>query len=137
LDWDRSDIAEFKTSRSFKEPKNIGELDIYLEQVQIYMAAKNMTEAKLWVLYLNLRDEKTRKTTPTFRCFHFRISPEDLAKLKEWIKTSVADLKEAIARSDWKRLPLCRDWLCGRAMCAWYDKCQPEERYGTREFDGE
>lgn len=134
-DWDRSEIAEFKTSRAFKEPVDNEDLGIYIEQVLIYMACENRTEAKIWVQYVNLRDPETRRTTPAFRCFAIKIAQEDLDGIKSHIKEVIADYNRAIADGDFKRLDLCRDWLCGRRMCQWYETCQPEGRFGTSKFD--
>ena len=134
-DWDKTDIAEFKTSRAFQEPKTLEDLDIYVEQVLIYLACEKKTKAKIWVLYLNLRDKETRRTTPSFRCFEVEISPEDLERTREFIKVGKADFDQAIETQDWKHLDLCREWLCGAKNCTWYARCQPEGRYGTPEFD--
>src|SRR3990167_4678913 len=134
-DWDKTDIAEFKTSLAFKEPADVADLDIYIEQVLIYLACENKTKAKIWVLYLNLRDPATKKTTPTFRCYEMSVSPEDLEKTREFITASKADFDQAIETQDWKHLDLCRAWLCGAKNCAWYARCQPEGRFGTPEFD--
>lgn len=127
-------VRELKTSRSFYEPKDVKDLDIYLEQLLVYMAATQTTTSQLWVLYLNLRNEEG-KTAPDFRSFDVSISPEDLQRVTEYLKESREQLEAAIAADDWRRLPLCREWKCGAGNCEWYAKCKPEGRHGTEEFD--
>ena len=135
-DWDRGgNIAEFKTSRAFKTPKDLSDVDIYVEQVLIYLACKNQLEARLWCLYLNLRDEVTKRMTPTFLCFRVKISQEDLERIKTFIRASKQDYEKAVETGDFRSLDLCRGWLCGARMCEWYHRCRPEGRYGTKEFD--
>ena len=127
-------VRELKTSRSFYEPKDVKDLDIYLEQLLVYMAATQTTDSQLWVLYINLRNAEG-KTSPDFRAFDVSISAEDLAVITEYLKTSRVELEAAIAADDWRRLPLCRSWMCGAGNCEWYERCKPETRYGTPEFD--
>jgi hypothetical protein len=127
-------VREVKTSRSFYEPKDVKDLDIYIEQLLIYMAATQTTTSQLWVLYLNLRNEEGR-TAPDFRSFDISISDGDLAEITESLRQKRENLEAAIAAQDWRRLDLCRSWKCGRSNCDWYDKCKPEGRYGTEEFD--
>lgn len=130
-DWDKGDIAEFKTNRMFKEPKTVGDVDSYLEQTLIYMAAKQVTRAKLWVLLLNLRDENTRRTTPVFRCYSIAITPEDLRQVTESIRGLRDTLAAAVERRDPSDLPVCRAWKCGEGNCPyWGNPCKPEGRYG-------
>jgi len=131
LDWDKGDIAEFKTNRMFKEPRTIGDVDSYLEQTLIYMAAKQVTKAKLWVLLLNLRNESTRRTTPVFRCYAITITPEDLQQVTESVRRQRDTLAGAIDRRDPSALPVCRSWKCGEGNCPyWGNPCRPEGRYG-------
>src|SRR6266498_1287873 len=127
-------VRELKTSRSFYEPKDVKDLDIYIEQLLVYMAATQTTTSQLWVLYLNLRNEEG-KTAPDFRSFDITISPEDLATVTQTLNESRENLEAAIAAQDWRRLELCREWKCGRGNCDWYDRCKPEGRHGTDEFD--
>lgn len=134
-DWDKGEIAEFKSSRAFKEPRDATDIDNYIEQVLIYMVAKQRTSAKLWVLYLNLKD-KQRRTSPEFRAYSITVSPEDLTKLGDYLRTAKQQLTDAIShygagdRESYRALPLCRDFKCGAGRCEWWDKCQPEGRYG-------
>lgn len=127
-------VRELKTSRSFYEPKDVKDLDIYLEQLLVYMAATQTTASQLWVLYLNLRNEEG-KTSPDFRSFDVSISQDDLDKITQYLKESREQLEAAIAADDWRRLDLCREWKCGAGNCEWYGKCKPEGRYGTQDFD--
>lgn len=127
-------VRELKTSRSFYEPKDVKDLDMYLEQLLVYMAATQTTTSQLWVLYLNLRNEDG-KTAPDFRSFDVSISDEDLARITADLRAKRDNLDAAIAAQDWRRLDLCREWKCGAGNCEWYAKCKPEGRYGTVEFD--
>jgi hypothetical protein len=135
-DWDKSKIAELKTSRAFRDPDTVGDLDIYVEQLLIYMAAKDTLSAELWVLYLNLRD-KNKRTAPVFRAFTVTVDPADLEKLKANVKDIVGRLDTAVAEYDrigdagkaCLSLPLCREWICGPDQCAYWETCKPAGRY--------
>ncbi len=127
-------VRELKTSRSFYEPTDLKDLDIYLEQLLVYQAATQTTQSQLWVLYLNLRNAEG-KTAPDFRAFDVSISEEDLAKVTQYLKESREQLESAIAADDWRRLPLCREWKCGAGNCEYYMKCRPEGRFGLPEWD--
>lgn len=129
-DWDKSDIAEFKTARNFKEPESIEELSSYLEQLLIYMVAKNVASSRLWVLYVNLRDLETGRTHPVFRCYRFSISAADLAATRAHVTQTAVALKEAVATKDPSKLALCWQFICGE-QCPWWDKCAPPGRYGV------
>jgi len=135
-DWDKGDIAEFKSSRAFKEPTDVGGLETYIEQILVYMVAKRRTSAKLWVLYLNLKDSE-RRTSPEFRAYTISVTEEELSELRKHLRELKESLERAISVQDWRQLPLCREFKCGRGRCDWYDQCQPEGRFGTERFDGE
>lgn len=120
---------EVKTSRSFYEPKDVSDLDMYIEQLLIYMAAERITKGQLWVLYLNLKDS-AGKTAPQFRAYTVTISPEDLEKVITSLTTTRKELQMAEEKKDPSALPLCRDWKCGKGNCEWWDKCKPKGRYG-------
>lgn len=133
----RGIVRELKTSRSFYEPKTIYDLDHYIEQVLIYMAAQNLTKGQIWILYLNFRDKKTKQTAPAFRTFDLTITEADLKALRDYLKERAAVLADAIQHNDPSALPLCREWKCGKDKCEFYGKqCKPEGRYGTVKFDG-
>ena len=134
-DWDKGNLAEFKTARNFQEPTSLEDLDTYIQQLLVYMVCEKKSPAKVWVLYLNLRDPATRRTTPAFRCYEVAATDEDLAVVRRFIEQTRVDYEQAVATQQWRGLDLCQDWMCGRTNCAWYDKCQPEGRYGTKEFD--
>lgn len=131
----RGKVREFKSTRSFYEPKSIEDLRIYAEQLLVYMAATDTTESQLWILYLNLKNKATNRTSPEFRVFQFSITPEDLVILKSDIRKTALDLKMALQKEDHSTLPLCREWKCGAKNCEWYRKCQPPGRFGTPKFD--
>lgn len=125
----RGKVREFKSTRSFYEPKSINDLRIYAEQLLVYMAATDTTESQLWVLYLNLRDKATGKTSPEFRVFNFSIDPLDLKVLKSDIRKIGNDLKAALQAEDHSTLPLCRSWKCSPKNCDWWSRCKPKGRF--------
>lgn len=127
-------VRELKTSRSYYEPKNLDDVGMYVEQLLTYMASTDTTESELWVLFLNLKDD-TGKTSPAFRCYTVRLSPEDLAGTKVFLQARAAQLQSALDRKDPTGLPLCREWKCGARNCDWYDQCQPDGRWGVPKFD--
>jgi len=131
-------VREIKTTRSFYAPKDYKDLDMYLEQVLIYMAAANVLEADLDVLYINLRDEETKRTSPEYRCFKVTITEGDLARVTKEIITTRKSIEAALEsnkKEPWRELPLCREWKCSAGGCNWYHDCQPEGRYGEKKFD--
>lgn len=125
--------SEFKSSRSFYEPKDVKDLEIYLEQLLIYMVSIDSTVGKLWILYLNLKDEQ-RRTSPVFRCFTVTVSKEDLFKVKEYLLVAKQSLERALSTGNFRELDLCREFKCGEANCVWFHKCQPEGRYDDPRF---
>ena len=130
-------VREVKTSRSFYEPKSLDDVSMYVEQLLVYMVATETTESELWVLFLNLKDE-TGKTSPAFRCYTVRISDQDLQALRGEIAASTAELQAAMDSPDpeaFRQLELCRPWKCGAKNCEFYDRCQPEGRYGDPKWD--
>lgn len=124
---------EFKTSRKPYEPRRVSDIDTYLEQVLIYMAAENSTVGKVWVLFTGLKD--TGETIPRFRCYTVTISKEDLEALKHTIREIVMHIDMAIANpvgvgsKEFKALPLCHAFKCGPKNCKYWDECQPEGRW--------
>lgn len=119
---------EFKTTRAFKAPDTLEDLWTYVEQLVVYMVAMNSPRAKLWVLYLNLRDEDKR-TSPEFRCYTLRLSPEDLAVARIEIVAAKDALETALVAKDHTALPLCVEWKCGATRCGWWNDCKPEGRW--------
>ena len=126
--------SEFKSSRSFYEPKDVEDLSIYLEQLLVYMVSTESCEGKLWVLYLNLRDSN-KKTSPTFRCFAATVSKEELVEVKEYLKLVKSSLERALSTGNYRELDLCREFKCGSSNCVWFHKCKPEGRYDDPKFN--
>ena len=122
-------VRELKTSRSYKAPDTIEDISHYLEQILVYLASTETRTAQLWVLYLNLRDESTGKLDPCFRGYDVEISEGDLAGLIEFCKSQKELIEKGVNLKDPKVAPLCREWLCNRKLCDWYDQCQPEGRW--------
>lgn len=126
-------VAELKTSRSFQEPKSLDDIRHYLEQLLVYMAATDTTVSELWVLYLNLRDS-TNRTAPEFRVYGVSLTQGVLDGVKAQVKTAVERLGSALMGyatnpDAYRMLPLCREWMCNRRGCDWFDVCRPEGRY--------
>lgn len=119
---------ELKTSRSFYEPKTAKDVDFYLEQLLIYIAAMNATNGQLWVLYLNLKEDGV--TTPQFRCFTVTISKADLAAYKQKLQATRILLDNALKQNKPEVLPLCRPFKCGEKQCEWWGDCKPMGRFG-------
>lgn len=119
---------EIKTSRSFYEPKSLHDLQLYCEQLLIYMAATNSLKGYLWILYLNLKDDQGR-TAPAFRAYEVEVSAEELQQYAEHCRSIAASIRAAIEAKAPTRLPLCREWKCSDRMCEWWHECQPEGRY--------
>jgi len=124
----KDNIVELKTTRKPGEPKDTSDLQIYVPQVLIYMAAKKKLEAWLWVLYLNLRDS-TGATSPEFRAYKFTITQEELVKLQAHVKAGVVLFRKALADKNHKLLPLCPVWMCSKSKCEHWERCKPEGRY--------
>ncbi len=125
---------ELKTTRSFYEPKTVDDLGLYIEQLLVYMSSTNSCEGKLWVLYLNLKNEAGR-TQPAFRCFTITLSTEELARVTGDLVAQRALLAQALETNDPRVLSLCREWKCGAANCQWYEDCKPEGRYHSPKYD--
>ena len=124
---------ELKTSRKPYEPRTVKDIDLYIEQVLIYMAAKNSCVGKITVLFLSLKDNK-HQTSPGYRCYEVTISQEDLEKTKQFISTTVKRLdcaiaNEAVPSYEFRALPLCRQFKCGPKNCPHWEECKPEGRY--------
>jgi hypothetical protein len=129
-------IRELKTSRSYYEPKDVEkDLGTYIEQLLVYMVAKNACDSQLCVLYLNFKDDEG-KTAPTFRAYDIVISEADLSAIREYLLATKELLQTALDAKTPELLPLCREFKCGRKNCEWYDKCKPEGRYGVPRWDG-
>lgn len=127
-------VREVKTSRSFYEPKELRDVSMYVEQILTYMAATETLESELWVLFLNLKDDRGR-SAPAFRCYTVKLSADDLARTKDVLSDRAKQLSVALELRDPSGLELCREWKCGASNCNWYDMCQPEGRYGTPKYD--
>lgn len=123
---------ELKTTRSFFEPKTHKDLELYCEQLMIYMVARNSLVGQLWVLYLNLKD-KDGKTAPSWRAFTVTVTAEDLAKYKKQLIETRKKLELAIKTHEFEKLPLCRKFKCGAKNCEYWEACKPEGRYGVPE----
>ena len=133
-------IIEVKTTRSMYEARSLDDLDTYIPQVLIYLACKKLTEGEIWVLYINARDTEGR-TAPVFRVFSVSIDPVHLRGLRNRVGAAVKSLELAISTVEisgeegpWKVLPLCPEWACRPAYCAWWNKCKPEGRFDNPDY---
>lgn len=130
-DLPEDEPAEIKTSRSWYEPKTLADLETYLHQLLIYQAAMNKTVGRLWVLYINARDNAGR-SSPAFRAYRVTISPEELLAYQLEAKKLRDAIADAVVRKDVKDLPLCAEWACGPDQCPWFIRgCKPEGRYNN------
>jgi len=122
--------TELKSTR-MAVPDDRKKLNQYIEQVLIYMASMGSVHGKLWVLFLNHKDE-TYMTTPVFRCANIKVGKKDLKSLQDELKTTTAQLKASLVSTEpepWRELPLCRKDWCSRAKCEYFDECKPEDRW--------
>lgn len=132
----KGEPIELKTSRAMFEAKKVLDIDNYIEQLLIYMAARKKTTGYIQILYMNLREDPDNKynrtTRPQFRFYKVTISEEDLEAYREQIKETSTALKEAIEKEDPSGLPLCRKWKCGYGNCPYWSDCKPKGRHGKK-----
>lgn len=126
-------VIEFKTSRGSKDPTELRDIDVYLQQLVIYMAAENLRAGEVWVLYVNAKDA-SGKTTPTFRVFKVTLTNDELIALKLQLRKKRDALADAIQTKRHEDLELCVAWLCHPEQCAWWTKCKPVGRYENIEY---
>lgn len=122
--------VELKTSRSNKEPREDRlqeELQLYLEQLCIYLVMENTLRGELWILYLNLKDESNR-TWPEPRCYDVEMTEDQFYQLEQHILETRDALRAAKEQNVFSHLVLCRQWKCGQ-VCPWWDQCRPQGRY--------
>mgnify|MGYP001565887781 FL=1 len=126
--------VELKTTRSFYPPKPekyFSEYFDYLRQLLIYAANLNKTSAKLWILYLNTKNEGTTRPEP--RCFDIEFTSEDLERARLVTQDTIHLIEQSLDDGTFRRLPLCTDWKCWRGekpQCPYFEiQCQPEGRY--------
>ena len=121
--------CEIKTSRALYEPRTLRDLEGYATQLLAYMALSRQSVGKLWVLYINAKDESGR-TSPQFRCYTVTASDATLDQYRAQLVAIKQALETAIAQRSPGRLPLCEDWKCGAQKCEYWEQCRPEGRYG-------
>lgn len=124
---------EFKTSRSKYEQKR-RDLDNYLEQELIYMAAMKSLKGRISTLMYNLPAPKGQGwgSYPQYRSYKITCSKEDLKKYRLQIKKVAQQLRDCLKKKSPKGLPLCREFKC--FGCPHFQRCKPEGRYGTKRF---
>lgn len=123
---------ELKTTRSFYAAKTYKELDLYNEQLMIYMVARNSLKGQLWILYLNLKDE-SGKTAPSWRAYNIEVTQQELDEYKAQLIQTRKAIEKALKTDEFQKLPVCRKFKCGEKNCAYWKECQPEGRYGLSE----
>lgn len=129
--------VELKTSRANRAPAEDriqAEFGHYLEQLCVYLVLMNCLKGSLWVLFLNLKDERNR-TFPEARCYTVAITEEQFAELETEILRIRDQLHVAIEQRNHRLLPPCRKWKCGPDSCAWWEQCKPEGRYNRPRKD--
>jgi hypothetical protein len=139
--------GEFKTSRTWRIPEGPREaadtFQWYFKQCLVYAVAKNVTEWKLYVLFLTPppRSLDNRKV-PVLKVYTLHYTKKQLAEARQTLKQEVAALKSALAAQSPDSLPLCGAGVCfkdvgqGRGrpkrrvpLCKWWHECKPEGRY--------
>lgn len=120
--------AEFKSSRALREPKDVKDVDSYVQQTLIYMASTDKCTAELWILLMNLKEGG--RTHPSFRAYTITISTGDMVQLKQAVADRVQLLTTALEQKDPSQLPLCASFICGAKNCPWWAECKPKGRYG-------
>ena len=139
-DWCKDGIpGELKTSRG-KYEQSKSDLGLYLEQLLIYMVGKKSEDGRLVVLMLSLPAPRGEGwgTYPQYRAYNVHITKADLAKYRTQLVATRKLLVQALKtnkRSDISKLPVCREFKCGRSQCPHYNTCKPEGRFGTRRWD--
>jgi hypothetical protein len=123
---------ELKTSRSYYEPKSAKDLMMYIEQLMCYMVAEGKTKGQIWILFLNAKDPKTKRTAPAYRAYTIRVTEAELADYRAQMKATQRKLSQALKKKDHTILPLCRSFKCSEIDCEWWESCQPEGRYGKK-----
>lgn len=139
-DWCKDGIpGELKTSRG-KYEMSTSNLGLYLEQLMIYMVGKKSEDGRLVVLMLSLPAPRGEGwgTYPQYRAYNVHVSKADLAKYKTQLVATRKLLEKALktnSRKDISRLPVCRQFKCGKSQCPHYEVCKPEGRFGTKRYD--
>lgn len=123
--------VELKTNRSMHEPgpdKLVEQYHNYLEQLLTYMALEGVDVGYLWILFINLKEQRTNRTFPEPRCYRVQVQPDGRAAMLEQLHDTRASLEAAIHARSHTSLPLCRTWLCGDS-CSWWEACRPAGRF--------
>jgi hypothetical protein len=139
-DWCKDGIpGELKTSRS-KYEQSKSDLGLYLEQLVTYMAGKKSEDGRLVTLMLSLPAPRGDGwgTYPQYRAYNVHVSKADLAKYRTQLIATRKLLQQALksnSKKDINKLPLCRDFKCGKSQCPHYSVCKPEGRYGLKRWE--
>jgi hypothetical protein len=129
---------ELKTSRAMRE-QTTKDLGAYLEQLFIYMAGKRSLVGRLLVYRINAEDRKKGYGTyPQYRAYEVSWDAKAMNEYREkQIKNTVKLLSKALKtkkKADIAKLPLCREWKCGKKNCGHFALCKPEGRYTNKRF---
>ena len=131
--------GELKTSRG-KYEQSKSDMGLYLEQLVTYMVGEKSEDGRLVVLMLSLPAPRGEGwgTYPQYRAYNVYVSKADLAKYKTQLIATRKLLQKALktnSRKDITKLPLCREFKCGKSQCPHYSKCKPEGRWGLKRWD--
>jgi len=131
--------GEFKTNRS-KYEQSTSDLKSYLEQELIYQVGEQSEDGRLITLMLNLPAPRGEGwgTYPQFRCYDVSVDKSGLKEYRAQLIKFRKLLERALKtkkKADINKLPLCRDYKCGRSQCPHYNDCKPEGRFGLRKWD--
>lgn len=121
---------EFKTSRSKYEQKR-KDLDLYLEQLMIYMVGQKSTHGRLIVLQSNLPAPRGEGwgSYPQYRAYDVEVTKKELDGYRKQIIETRKKLEKALKTEKFQELPLCRPFKCGPEQCPHWDRCKPKGRY--------
>lgn len=117
-DFELPNITELKSRRRglAKEGEESEVYDHYLRQLKGYLALSDQREGNLIVFSVAEKVDDSYKTKPELAAYRVRIdSEESKTVLAELLQTKEL-LEEALRTNEFRGLPLCEDWLCGRTI---------------------
>lgn len=117
-DFEMPEITELKSRRRnlAKEGEEHEVYDHYLRQLKGYLALSNQREGNLIVFSISERIDESNKTRPELAAYKVRIDEEESNNILEELLFTKEILQSSLRDGNFKRLPLCPDWLCGRQI---------------------
>lgn len=127
--------AEFKTRRGWiaKEGEEEERYDLYLKQLKGYCAIERKTQG--WLLVFSLVEKQADHSTKPERAFYrVEFTEEELKQCREELLYLRQSLLYALDTHEFKHLPLCPGWACGKEIKTMTRK--PYCETCGREFEG-